>query len=257
MDLSIYYEQICKYKSLNRTQEQDLFKKYYDTTTSEKRKADIRDTIIKSNLRFAFKTAKKYSKNEPEQFEELIAAGNEGLLVGFNKYDPNSGVKFLSYAGWWVLQRILKEMSKFRIVALPIWKQQLSVKINRYIDKHESTPTLEELCEQFPNFSKKDIKELFETRYLTYFLDDMTDSDEYLDPVQEEVDPELETENVRFYVKRLPEPHRTVILMSFGIEDGVEHSNKDILDIVDIDRKDLKNVKKEAFEMLEKLIKEN
>lgn len=119
MDLSQYYTQICKHPLLSREEEHDLFMELSDPTTTEKEKDRIKNKIIKSNLRFVFKTAKKFSKNDPDIFEELIAAGNEGLLVGMEKFELSKNVRFLSYSGWWVLQRILKEMSKMRIVALP------------------------------------------------------------------------------------------------------------------------------------------
>jgi RNA polymerase primary sigma factor len=119
MDLSRYYSEICKTPLLTKEEEFDLFMELNDPAISEKEKAKIKDKIIKANLRFCFKTAKKYSKNDPDIFEELICAGNDGLLVGLEKFKPSMNVRFLSYAGWWVQQRILKEMSKMRIVSLP------------------------------------------------------------------------------------------------------------------------------------------
>lgn len=119
MDLSTYYTQICRHPLLTREEEFDLFIELHDPGISEKEKNKIKAKIINANLRFVFKTAKKYSKNDPDIFEELICAGNEGLLVGLEKFKPSKNVRFLSYSGWWVLQRILKEMSRMRIVSLP------------------------------------------------------------------------------------------------------------------------------------------
>jgi DNA-directed RNA polymerase sigma subunit (sigma70/sigma32) len=119
MDLSRYYSDICKHPLLSREEEFDLFMDLNDPALSEKERQKIKDKILKANLRFVFKTAKKYSRNDPDIFEELICAGNEGLLVGMEKFKPSKNVRFLSYSGWWVLQRILKEMSKMRIVSLP------------------------------------------------------------------------------------------------------------------------------------------
>jgi DNA-directed RNA polymerase sigma subunit (sigma70/sigma32) len=119
MDLSKYYAEICKTPLLTKEEEFDLFMELGDPALSEKDKNKIKDRIVKANLRFVFKTAKKYSKNDPDVFEELICAGNDGLLVGLEKFKPAMNVRFLSYGGWWIQQRILKEMSKMRIVSLP------------------------------------------------------------------------------------------------------------------------------------------
>src|SRR4051812_32537424 len=129
MDLSQYYEAICKEPMLSKQEEKRLILIYKNPSTSEVDRGKTKDKVIKSNLRFVFKQAKYYSKNDPTTFEELISAGNEGLLVGLEKYRPAEGKEFLTYAGWWVKQRILKAMSQMRIVSLPIWKQQLSAKI--------------------------------------------------------------------------------------------------------------------------------
>ncbi len=176
MDLAKYYTQICKAEMLNKEQEAALFKEYKTSTTTRVRKEQIRDQVIRANLRFAFKEAKKFSKNDPLLFEELICAANDGLLVGFEKYDPDTGYRFLSYAGWWVQQRILKEMSKMRLVSLPIWKQQLATKISRLREKNPDW-SVEDVIAALPDVPEKDIRELFDTQYLTYYIDDMDEND--------------------------------------------------------------------------------
>ena len=255
MDFAHYYETICRFESISREEENALFEEYYNEETSSARKKAIREKIINSNLRFVFKTAKHYSKNDLNQFEELICAGNEGLLVGFDKFQPGNGVRFLSYAGWWVWQRILKEMSKFRIVALPLSKQQLSTKIARYVESVEGNVSLDELKEEFPDKSEKDLRELYQTRYLTYFFDDMSEEEDQLhDPIMDILDENIDDGRINRVVESMDHTHRIVLSLLFGLDDGKERSPTEVAKVLRRPRKDIKELKKEALnELKEKL----
>lgn len=251
MNLSTYYEEICKHPMLTREEEQDAFKSLDDPGISAKEKGKIKDSILKANLRFVFKTAKKYSKNDPDVFEELIAAGNEGLLVGLEKFTTDKNVRFLSYAGWWVLQRILKEMSKMRIVALPIWKQQLAARIQRVTENREVELTFEELKKEFPEVSEKDLRELHQTRYLTYYLDDMSDDPSFeIDPIGTEVEVRMDRERIHNMISQLPSPHREIIEASYGILDGEEVTHANIAKNLGISKDQIREYKREGLELL-------
>lgn len=251
MDLSRYYSEICKHPLLTREEEFDLFTELTDPAVSETEKNKIKDRIIKANLRFAFKTAKKYSKNDPDIFEELIAAGNEGLLVGMEKFQPSRNVRFLSYAGWWCIQRILKEMSKMRIVALPVWKQQLSARIQKATENREVGLTFEELKKEFPDISEKDLMELYSTKYLTYYLDDLTDDPGFeIDPIGTDVEVRMDRERIHKIISVLPSPHREIIEMTYGISDGEETTSANIAKELNLSKEQLREYKKEALEIL-------
>lgn len=251
MDLSQYYTQICKHPLLSREEEHDLFMELSDPTTTEKEKEKIKNRIIKANLRFVFKTAKKFSKNDPDIFEELIAAGNEGLLVGMEKFELSKNVRFLSYSGWWVLQRILKEMSKMRIVALPIWKQQLAARIQKVTENREVDLTFEELKKEFPDVSEKDLQELHRTKYLTYYLDDITDDPGFeIDPIGTEVEVRMDRERIHKIISVLPSPHREIIELTYGISDGEETTSANVAKQLNLSKEQLREYRKEALEIL-------
>lgn len=200
-----------------------------------------------------FKTAKKHSKNDPIAFAELIGAGNEGLIAGFDKYDYRCGFRFLTYVGWWVTQRIYKEMSKMRIVSLPIWKQQLAARIQKVIDDNESI-TLSELNAAFPDVRPKDIDELYKTRYLTYYIEDMTEDPAFeINPIEDEVEKRLEKEELIKNVMSLDEPYRSVIVFSFGLHDGDEMSDSAIAKRLKLKREDFKKIKDIALKTLREL----
>ncbi len=251
MDLSRYYSEICKQPLLTREEELDYFMELKDETLSTKRKNQIRDIILKSSLRFVFKQAKYLSKSDPDLFEDLIAAGNEGLLVALDKFKPESGYRFLSYAGHWVMQRQLKQMSQMRIVSLPICKQQLASKIQKVSENREKELTFEELKKEFPEVSDKDLKELSQTRYLTYYIDDMTEDPAFeIDPIGTEVETRMDRDRIHNFIKDLPEPMRQVIELSYGITDGEESSHTDIAKQLNISKDQLRDLKKEGLEIL-------
>lgn len=232
-----------------KEEEQKLMAIYKDETLTEKERQKAKDRIIKANLRFVFKQAKNYSRNDPTMFEELISAGNEGLLVGLEKYDPSRKIRFLTYAGWWVVQRILKEMSKMRIVSLPIWKQQLAARISRAKDNNENV-TVADIKKEFPNVSEKDIQELFETRYLTYYIDDLEEGTLELESIIPSMEKELDNRRLLEVVSALPSPQKEIIILSFGLEDGHEMTFTQLSRKLILTREQLKILKNNALELL-------
>lgn len=231
-----------------------MFAEYRAKRTSTKRKNEIRDEIVNSNLRFAFKQAKKFSNNDQSMFSELISAGNEGLIVGFDKFDSTRDIRYLSYAGWWVNQRILKEMSKMRVVSLPIWKQQLASRIMKIKDNNESI-SLAEMLKEFPEIPEKMVSELYQTRYLTMYIEDLDESEFEVDMIEEDVQKRLDEERVWKAVSSLPSPHREVIARCFGLEDGEEQPPAKIARALKVPRDNIKRLKDEGMAMLSTILK--
>lgn len=251
MSLSLYYEKISKSPLLTKEEEFDLFMEYSDPTATEKQKLAIRSRIIESNLRFVFKEAKKYSKNDPDVFEELIAAGNDGLLVAFEKYNVNKGWRFLTYAGWWIRQRILHSMASQRIVALPIWRQQLSARIQKVLEKNPGIG-FEDLKNEFPDINEKDLRELFKTRFLTYMISDMEETDPAfeINPIEDDVDTQLDRDRLHRLVARLTPEQRQVVELSFGLLDGEDRNIMEVSAELGVGKEKIKALKKEALDAL-------
>ena len=78
------------------------------------------ELLIKHNLRYVVEVAKSY-QGQGLSLEELVAEGNLGICKAANKFDPTRGVKFITYAVWWIRQAILQALSdNTRTVRIPI-----------------------------------------------------------------------------------------------------------------------------------------
>ncbi|HVZ76422.1 MAG TPA: sigma-70 family RNA polymerase sigma factor, partial [Gemmatimonadaceae bacterium] len=78
------------------------------------------ERLVTANLRFVISYVKKYQGHGLD-LSELVAIGNEGLLKAVRKFDPDQGVKFISYAVWWIRQAILSSLARQgRTVRVPL-----------------------------------------------------------------------------------------------------------------------------------------
>ena len=79
-----------------------------------------RDLLVTANLRFVLSVAKMYARS-PEDYGDLVAAGNVGLVDAATKFDPSKGFKFISYAVWHIRKEMLAHLSdNSRLVRIPI-----------------------------------------------------------------------------------------------------------------------------------------
>lgn len=113
-----YLREISKFKPLSRDEEVETFKKYKETGDSR-----FKDKICKHNLLFVVSVAKRYAAVIPFStltLEDLINEGNIGLCLAVDRFDQESGNKFISYAVWWIRQQITKSIQdNFKTIKLP------------------------------------------------------------------------------------------------------------------------------------------
>ena len=89
-----------------------------------------RDKLIKGALRFVIKVAKSYARQarghnyESDVVKSLISAGNLGLLVAVDRFDLKMGTRFLTYAAWWIREKIREELDNSGLVHVPAYRQK-------------------------------------------------------------------------------------------------------------------------------------
>lgn len=89
------------------------------------------ERLVTANLRFVISYVKKYQGHGLD-LGELVAIGNEGLLKAVRKFDPEQGVKFISYAVWWVRQAVLKALAEqTRSVRIPLNQNSQLIRLGR------------------------------------------------------------------------------------------------------------------------------
>jgi RNA polymerase primary sigma factor len=112
--LDQYLRDISIYPLISREEEVRLAQRI------RKNDQEALDTLVRSNLRFVVSVAKKY-QNQGVSLSDLINEGNLGLIRAAHKFDETKGIKFISYAVWWIRQAILQALAEqSRIVRVPL-----------------------------------------------------------------------------------------------------------------------------------------
>ena len=173
--LSMYLKEINKVPLLTREEEVELCEKA--------RKGDkaAKDKIIKANLRFVVKVAKKY-QNHGLDLTDLISEGNIGLMTAIEKFEPSRGYHFISYAVWWINQAILKAVSeKSRAIRLPLNRANELVRIEYASNLINGTLSESEEVEQISqmlNMPQSRVRELLSISNGVVSLDSKVSSKE-------------------------------------------------------------------------------
>lgn len=105
-----YMKDISGFPLLTKEEEQELFATYFHVENEEEKKA-ARNRLFNSNTKLVIKIAKRY-QGQGLDFLDLIQEGNIGLLKAIDKFDPERGYKFSTYAPWWIRQSITKALAE-------------------------------------------------------------------------------------------------------------------------------------------------
>ena len=112
--LDQYLRDISAYPLISREEEAELARRIRVGDQ------EALDKLVRSNLRFVVSVAKKY-QNQGVSLSDLINEGNLGLIRAAHKFDETKGIKFISYAVWWIRQAILQALAEqSRIVRVPL-----------------------------------------------------------------------------------------------------------------------------------------
>src|SRR4051794_25512535 len=148
--LDLYIAELSRAPVRTAVDQKVLARRYRDTSLPNAERETARAELIRANLRFAFSIAKQY-QHRGLNLEDLVSEANAGLCRAADKYDPDVGVNFISYAVWWIRQAIFSAIaSKARAVRLPVNRAGDLSRIGRAKQILRDTlgrePTLEEIA---------------------------------------------------------------------------------------------------------------
>lgn len=223
--LTSYLRDISKYKILDSTEVTRLI------CEAQKRDDVAREQVIKSNLRFVVTIAKQF-QNRGIPLMDLISSGNEGLMKAIDKFDPERGVTFLSYAVWWIRQSIYNSIYwQAREIRLPMSQQLLVISIldatNKFLQSHDRNPSSEEISEM-TDIPREQIDYLAQFSNKLVSVDDFIGGDEENsqvcdiipdgeDPLDEQVNKSYVTKELENLLSKLTIREHDLICMLFGI----------------------------------------
>ena len=118
-EIQQYIKDIRKIPVITHERQDEIFLLLKDSSITKSSRKVLLDELVIGNLRFVISVAKAY-QNQGMDVLDLISEGNIGLMKAAEKFDPNSGVKFISYAVWWVKQSIIASLNdNSRTIRLP------------------------------------------------------------------------------------------------------------------------------------------
>ena len=225
---------------------------------------DAIQELARANLRFVISVAKKY-QNRGVSLTDLIQEGNVGLVTAARKFDPEQGVKFISYAVWWIRQAILASLAnQGRAVRVPLNRASDLARIFREKERLKQElrrePTAEELSEA-TELTPELVESLQTLNAAEIRLDapigDSEDSQLVERFITEEAaEPEVEVEG-RLLGEAISEALETleardakVLRLYFGLEGEREHTLEEIGNMLGVTRERIRQLRDRALRRL-------
>ena len=119
-EIAVYLKDIRKIRVMTPDRERELAKRMLSPDVTEQEKEQIQQELLEGNLRFVITVSKQY-QNQGLDLSDLIAEGNYGLMKAIENFDWTKGLRFISYAVWWVRQSILQSLNEnARTIRLPV-----------------------------------------------------------------------------------------------------------------------------------------
>lgn len=119
-EIAGYLKDIRRIRVMTPDRERELAKKMLSSDVTEAEKKEIEQELLEGNLRFVITVSKQY-QNQGLDLSDLIAEGNYGLMKAIDNFDWTKGLRFISYAVWWVRQSILQSLNEnARTIRLPV-----------------------------------------------------------------------------------------------------------------------------------------
>jgi len=256
--LNVYIREIAKYKPLSLEDERELGRRIRAGDR------EALNSLVEANLRFVVSYAKRY-RGLGLSFLDLIHEGNLGLIEAAKRFDPERGVKFISYAVWWVRQAIFHTLSEHtRVFRLP---QKLSGQVSkignvrdRLAAELERPPTTAEVARE-TELSEAEVDDLLRVAGDDVSLSTAVGEDgglELGDTLEQDTIPAVELTMIRSsfekqiqaIVAELDEKERDVIRMRFGLDGEDPRTLQEIGETLGLSRERIRQIESKAKEKL-------
>jgi RNA polymerase primary sigma factor len=255
--LQAYLKKIEKIPLLTREEEVEL------ATRAQNGDQEALDKLIRSNLRYVVSVARKYI-GCGLSLADLINEGNIGLIQAAKRFDPTRGVKFITYAVWWIRQAIMHGLAEQGgTVRLPLKQMGTLHKIAENYRQHISRtgvePTSSELSKalELPPEEVETILRVYRS-YLSLDAPISNDGDvSHLDLLQSKTLPSVEetyikstlTEEISDLLNQLPPRERQILRMRFGFDDEPK-TLEEIGKMLGLSRERVRQIEKRAKDLL-------
>lgn len=256
--LDQYLREVSQHELLSATEEIEVG---YRARAGDE---DAVQKLVRANLRFVISVAKKY-QNRGVSLIDLIQEGNVGLVTAARKFDPDQGVKFISYAVWWIRQAILSALAnQGRAVRVPLNRASDLARIFRERERLKQElrrePTIEEVAEA-AKLTPEIVQSLSTLNAAEIRLDapigDSNDSmlverfisEEAAEP-EEDVEERLLAEHIDRALDTLTPRDARVLRLYFGLEGGREHTLEEIGNMLGVTRERVRQLRDRALKRL-------
>lgn len=259
----LYLREIGKIPLLSQDEEQELAQKVIEGDKKAK------DKMVEANMRLVVSIAKRYSGRGLD-FLDLIQEGNTGLLRAVEKFDPEKGFKFSTYATWWIRQAITRAIAdQARTIRIPVHMVETINKVLRATRKLTQElnrePSVEEIAKEMDMEPDK-IEYVMKIKQDIASLDqsvgrDGDDEDSVLgDFVEDEerVSPEesaanqILKEQLAEIISTLSEREQKIIKLRFGIGGGRPHTLEEVGAEFSVTRERIRQIEAKALSKLRK-----
>ena len=257
----LYLREIGKIPLL--TAEEEL-KLAHEVVAGEKR---AKDKMAEANMRLVVSIAKRYVGRGLDLLD-LIQEGNTGLLRAVEKFDPDKGFKFSTYATWWIRQAITRAIAdQARTIRIPVHMVETINKLlrtqRRLTQELNREPTNEEIAKEM-DIEVDKVEHIMKIKQDIHSLDQSVRDDEedsvLGDFVEDEdtISPEesaanqLLKEQVKDLLGSLSEREQKIIRLRFGLEDGKSHTLEEVGQEFSVTRERIRQIEAKALAKLRK-----